>query len=212
METRHSAVAVHRFRQIPEGPRLNSGSDGAASRGAAFFYIVGAMATIVQKKSAVLRKTAAEVPARDFGSARLAKVLADMSAALARERDGVALAAPQIGKSLCIFIVSGKILRKKESDPDVPDLVFINPVLKRASKEKKLLEEGCLSVRGRYGKITRSTRATVGAYDASGAYFERNGSGLMAQIFQHEIDHLNGTLFTDHAKEVWDMKAPQRHA
>ena len=164
------------------------------------------MVAIVQKKSAVLRKAAVEVPAREFGSRRLAKILADMSAALAREPDGVALAAPQIGKSLRIFIVSGKILKKKEGGPALPDLAFINPVLKRASKEKKLLEEGCLSVRGRYGRISRSIRATIGAYDANGRYFERNGSGLMAQIFQHETDHLNGTLFIDHAKEVWDMK------
>ncbi len=176
------------------------------------------MVAIVQKKSAVLRKVAVPVPARDFGSARLSKILADMSAALAREPDGVALAAPQIGKSLRIFIVSGKILKKKEDGPDLPNLVFVNPILKRASREKKLLEEGCLSVRGRYGRITRSVRATVGAYDANGKYFELNGSGLMAQIFQHETDHLNGTLFIDNAKEVWSVKPAtaakkqQRHA
>ncbi len=175
-------------------------------------YIVIPMVAIVQKKSAVLRKVAAEVPQGHFGGPRLAKILADMSAALAREADGVALAAPQIGKSLRIFIISGKILKKKHDDPDAPDLVFVNPILKRLSKEKKVVDEGCLSVRGRYGKISRATRATVGAYDARGTYFERNGSGLMAQIFQHETDHLNGTLFTDSAKEVWDIATHGGHS
>ena len=64
------------------------------------------------------------------------------------------------------------------------------------------MEEGCLSVRDYYGKIKRSTKATVRAYDENGNPFERGGSRLLAQIFQHEIDHLNGTLFTDSAKDV----------
>jgi peptide deformylase len=61
------------------------------------------------------------------------------------------------------------------------------------------MDEGCLSVRGIYGKTMRHERATVKARDKQGISFERGGGGILAQIFQHETDHLNGILFIDHA-------------
>ena len=76
------------------------------------------------------------------------------------------------------------------------------PILIKLSKEKEVIEEGCLSVRDYYGKIKRATKATVRAYDENGNVFERGGGRLLAQIFQHEMDHLNGILFTDTAKDV----------
>ena len=85
------------------------------------------------------------------------------------------------------------------------DLVFINPEIVKASKEKKEVDEGCLSVRWLYGKVRRSARVTLRAYNEKGERIERGASGLLAQIFQHEVDHLNGILFTDKAKEVWEM-------
>ena len=66
-------------------------------------------------------------------------------------------------------------------------------------------EEGCLSVRWLYGKVVRSSRVTLHAYSEKGEKIERGASGLLAQIFQHEVDHLNGILFIDKAKEVWEM-------
>ena len=62
--------------------------------------------------------------------------------------------------------------------------------------------EGCLSVRWLYGKTYRSKKAMIIAYDENGKRFQRGASGLLAQIFQHETDHLKGVLFTDHAKEI----------
>ncbi len=162
------------------------------------------MLTIVQKDDAVLRQNATEVPISDIVSPRIQKILADMKVSLAKQKDGVALAAPQIGISLRIFVVAGfaltEDLKRDKNQPD--DLIFINPVITKLSKNKLEMEEGCLSVRHFYGKTIRSTKATVRAYNEKGEVFERGGSGLLAQIFQHEIDHLNGILFIDHATDI----------
>ncbi len=166
------------------------------------------IAKIVQAKSGdpVLRDFAEPVPLEEIKSEKIQKIIEDMKNSLAREEEGVAIAAPQIGAPLRIFVVSKKIfqlLDAAKSDKDeFKDLVFINPEITKLSKEKEVMEEGCLSVRDYYGKIKRSTKATVRAYDENGNPFERGGSRLLAQIFQHEIDHLNGTLFTDSAKDV----------
>ena len=133
-----------------------------------------------------------------------------MSQILAKEADGVALAAPQIGVSLRLFIVSTKIFAfdKKEDKPKMvtEDLVFINPRITRLSQKKVWLEEGCLSVRFQYGKMKRAAKVTVEAEDRNGQKFTWNGSGIMAQVFQHEIDHLDGILFTDKAIDIKEVK------
>lgn len=163
---------------------------------------------IVQARSGdpVLRDFAETVALKDIKSDRIQKIIEDMKNALAKEEEGVAIAAPQIGIPLRIFVVSKKIFQlidAGKSDKDkFDDLVFINPEIIKLSKDKEVMEEGCLSVRDYYGKIKRSTKATVKAYDENGNPFERGGSRLLAQIFQHEIDHLNGILFTDSAKDV----------
>ncbi len=67
------------------------------------------------------------------------------------------------------------------------------------------MPEGCLSVRWFYGEVERSTNATIEAYDENAKKFTRGAGGLLAQIFQHETDHLNGILFIDKAKNIVDM-------
>jgi len=89
-------------------------------------------------------------------------------------------------------------------------LVFINPKIFKLSREKDWVPEGCLSVRWLYGKTYRSKKATVEAYDKNGKKFKMGGSGLLAQIFQHETDHLNGILFTDHAKDIKEELPPNK--
>ncbi len=165
------------------------------------------MVTILQKEESFLRRIAEEIPIEDIKTPKIAKILKDMKKALDSQEDGVAIAAPQIGKSARIFVVSGKILatlQGKKTSPE-KDLVFINPHITRISKEKKETEEGCLSVRYLYGKVKRAVKASVIAYDEDGVEFKHDGHGLLAQIFQHEIDHLNGILFTDKAKNVTEI-------
>ena len=166
------------------------------------------MLKILQKENKILRTVADEVPNADITTPKIQKVLRDMKKALATEKDGVALAAPQIGVPLRMFIVSGKVFedRNDEAAATPADLVFINPKITKLSQKKELLNEGCLSVRHWYGKVKRSVKATVQAKDEKGKRFQRGGSGLLAQIFQHEIDHLDGVLFIDKAKELQEIK------
>lgn len=178
---------------------------------------------ILQKEEPVLRKIAEEVPLEEISTPKIKKVIAEMKVALDSQDDGVAIAAPQIGYPLRIFVVSGKVdeiiaeakrnRNKKNLDgiveekPQVrlPDTVFINPVIKKISKERKNMEEGCLSVRYLYGQVSRAKKATVVAYDEYGNKFERGGTSLLAQIFQHEIDHLDGILFIDKAENIEEI-------
>jgi peptide deformylase len=125
-----------------------------------------------------------------------------MGETLSKEADGVALAAPQVGAPLRLFIVTGKVMGQ-----DTPK-VFINPELVKRARKKQEMEEGCLSLRWLYGKVKRSARVTVEAYDEEGKKFSRGAGGLLAQIFQHEIDHLNGRLFIDTATDVVNIPPP----
>jgi peptide deformylase len=165
------------------------------------------MVKISEREDPVLRQIAKDVPVSDIGSPRVQKVISDMQKALASQDDGVAICAPQIGVSLRIFVVSGRILADigSKEPGTVPDKVFINPVILKASKKSEWMEEGCLSLRYLYGKVKRSTKVRVTAYNETGKKFELGGSGLLAQIFQHEIDHCDGILFIDKAVDVVDI-------
>ena len=162
------------------------------------------MVEIVQDGHKALRKIADEVTENEFGSTKLLKILSDMKEALDSQDDSVALAAPQIAITKRIFIVSSKILKNEEVEKDFP-LMYINPIITKISSDKKKMDEGCLSVRPLYGIVKRSTRATVEAFDENGEGFSISASGLIAQIFQHEIDHLDGVLFIDKAKHVKEL-------
>ena len=173
------------------------------------------MKKIVQKNEEVLRKDTKEIPIHEIKTPKIQKILKEMSSALISQNDGVAIAAPQIGYSLKIFVVSGKIFDKdflrgqglpKEKKEIPKDLVFINPKISKLSREKDWVPEGCLSVRWLYGQTHRSKKATVTAYDENGKKFTRGASGLLAQIFQHETDHLKGILFIDHAIDIKEEK------
>jgi peptide deformylase len=174
------------------------------------------MVEIVQSDNPVLRKISKEILPASITGKDIQKVIFDMNEALNSQYDGVAIAAPQIGLSLRMFIVSWKVFDEKymsgqiidpeyESSKKNSNLIFINPIIKKISKDNKLMMEGCLSVRPLYGKTRRSTRVTVEAYDHTGKKFTKSGSGLLAHIFQHEIDHLNGILFIDKAKDIHEV-------
>lgn len=181
------------------------------------------MSEIIQREAKVLREIAKEVPVEDIRSRKVETIIRRMIKALDNEEDGVAIAAPQIGESLRIFVVSKKIfeimeeekLKSKSKRENLDDfeqnkqtyknLVFINPQILKISKTKVVVEEGCLSVRWLYGKVERALKTLVKAYDEEGKPFTLGGSGLLAQVFQHEIDHLDGKLFIDKAKDLREM-------
>ena len=166
-----------------------------------------------------LRLKAREVPLSDIGSPRLEKMISDMKKLLSNEDYGVALAAPQIGESLKLFVVSGTAVMKREEankkrgKKDSPshdestltfhDEVYINPIMTKMSRAKKDKHEGCLSVRGKWGLVPRSEKATLRYYNENGEQLTRGASGFLAHIFQHEMDHLDGILYTDKANEIY---------
>ncbi len=163
------------------------------------------MKKIVQQENTILRKIAEPIDVLSISSAETKKIIEDMFKSLASQKDGVALAAPQIAYSKRIFVISPYIL---DAEINIP-LVYINPKIIKRSRDKKNMEEGCLSCRWWYGKTKRSTRVTVEAYDENGKQFTIEGRGLVAQIFQHEIDHLDGILFVDHAKDLKEIEPEQ---
>lgn len=166
---------------------------------------------ILQKDEPILREKALPVSAKDIKSKKIRDIINRMKEALHAEEDGVAIAAPQIGESLRLFVVNAKALtlagrvRRVDKNKELNDLIFINPEIVKASKKKRKMEEGCLSVRWLYGQVKRSEKITIKAQDENGKQIERGASGLLAQIFQHEIDHLDGILFIDKAENVQDL-------
>jgi len=179
------------------------------------------MITIIQKGNNILRAVSKSVTPKEILSPKIQKVIRDLQQALDENLDGLAIASPQIGVSLRIFVISKRIfslddfgnpLSKpiKDTKKIHKDIIFINPEIINQSKKTQVLLEGCLSVRGLYGNVERSEKATIKAYDVEGSIFTRGASKIMAQIFQHEIDHLDGILFTDKATDLQKMNISPR--
>ena len=109
---------------------------------------------------------------------------------------GVGLAAPQIGVSLRVAVIE---------IPGDETIVLVNPEVVKRSGEMEVTE-GCLSVPGYRGDIKRSGKVTVKALGRNGKEFRIKGEGLLAEALEHEIDHLNGTLYIDHLDSVDDLE------
>lgn len=180
-----------------------------------------------ERENPVLRQVAQALSPQDIASPRVQRLIAEMKTLLAKEEYGVALAAPQVGESVRLFIVSGRALaRGSRNAPDessetlteednvdvVPDQIYINPTLTKLSRKKTDKHEGCLSVRGKWGEVPRAEKATVQALDETGRKITRGASGFLAHIFQHEMDHLEGILYTDKATHVYDDDDDTHHA
>lgn len=175
------------------------------------------MIPIVQIGDPVLRKVSKPFTEKELNTPIVKKMLKDLSLTLSSRDDGVGLSAPQIGINKRIFVVSGKVFDKsakdsKEAKKKFPDEYFINPVIIKSSKKLSNAEEGCLSIPNLYGMVKRPANVTIEYLDEKGEKKKRGAGGLLARIFQHEIDHLDGILFIDkanHIKEIKDTDANQ---
>jgi peptide deformylase len=141
----------------------------------------------------VLRKTAE--PVKEVND-EIRKLAQDMFETMI-EAEGVGRAAPQIGKSLRMFVLI--------ADDDVRR-VFINPQIIKTSEETGPYDEGCLSVPQVYETIERPLRVTVQALNENGRPFTLEADGLLTRIIQHENDHLNGVLFIDRGDKEFAEK------
>jgi peptide deformylase len=124
---------------------------------------------------------------------------------------GVGLAAPQVGVPLRIVVVEyGGENDEDEEDEDQPSekklYTLINPEISRMLKESEVGSEGCLSIPGIVGDVERSLGVTVVAQNRRGQPIKIKAEGWLARIFQHEIDHLNGVLFTDRAQKIYQLE------
>ena len=154
--------------------------------------------TIVTLPEPVLRRKAR--PVSNFDD-NLQTLIDDMIETM-REAPGVGLAAPQVGVSDRVIVVEYAEDDEKE---DAPKKLFvvINPEIKEFSDETELGVEGCLSVPGYQGEVERSLAVTVKGLTRRGQPMKIKAKGWLARIFQHEIDHINGVVFTDRATRVW---------
>lgn len=147
-----------------------------------------ALLKIVKAGAPILKETASSVKTITKNTKRL---LNDMAETM-YEAEGVGLAAPQIGKSLQMIVL----------DDGNGLIELINPELLEASEELQDGPEGCLSVPGYYGDVKRSQRIKVRALNRHGKVIVYEPEGFLARIFQHEMDHLVGTLFIEKATNL----------
>ena len=109
-----------------------------------------------------------------------------------QEKDGVGLAAPQVGKNIQLAVIK----------TDQGTLVLINPKILRRSLKKEEMEEGCLSLPEIFGLVKRPIKIKLTALDASGKKMKFVATGYFARVIQHEVDHLNGILIIDRTKDI----------
>jgi len=147
------------------------------------------MLKIITHPNPILRQKAK--PIKDISDAKLQKLIPEL-AELMLKKDGLGIAAPQIAESIRLIIV-----RYKDDN-----LAMINPKITSKSILKEIDEEGCLSVPNIYGQVKRCKKITVKFQDPAGKMRKMTGEGLFARVIQHEVDHLDGILFIDKAKEL----------
>jgi peptide deformylase len=133
---------------------------------------------ILTQKTALVKKIDAD----------LVQLVSDMIQTC-KKANGIGLAAPQIGKSLRLCIID---LEHAGLQP----FALVNPVIKKKSWKKIDMEEGCLSIPGVYGIVKRPEKITVKAKNLNGEDVSFQADGLLARVIQHEVDHLDGILFT----------------
>jgi peptide deformylase len=160
---------------------------------------------IVAYGDPVLKKEAEEI---DEKYPDLQQLIADMFETMYHAQ-GVGLAAPQIGRSIRMFVVDGSPFASDEEDEeDGPDpkaagienfkKVFINPIIEEEQGEEWAFQEGCLSIPKIREEVFRKEIVHISYYDEHFQFHEETFDGYAARIIQHEYDHVDGILFTDH--------------
>jgi peptide deformylase len=144
--------------------------------------------------SPVLRQEAENVPA---GDPALKPLVADLFETM-YAANGVGLAAPQVGRSLRLFVIDASPYG--EDDPTLANFkkTFVNPEIYERSEEQSTIEEGCLSFPKLYENVNRPTSIRIRYTDENGVEYDEAYSGMAARIIQHEYDHIEGKVFVDH--------------
>ena len=144
----------------------------------------------------VLRAKARPLEASEIRSPGVQQLIDDMFETMA-EYQGVGLAAPQVHKSVRLFVAGFPEPEDDEEEPDIPQMALINPEITIVGRESTEDWEGCLSIPDIRGRVPRSRQIVVRAYDRAGKRIEIKASNFTARVMQHETDHLDGVLFFD---------------
>ncbi|HLZ96485.1 MAG TPA: peptide deformylase [Steroidobacteraceae bacterium] len=147
------------------------------------------------------RLLAVAEPVREFGSAELENLVADMRDTM-QELNGAGLAAPQIGVGLRVVIFGMDYNPRYPEAAPVPYTVLINPQLTPLSEEMEDGWEGCLSVPGMRGIVPRFRSLRYTGMDAQGEPIDRSVNGFHARVVQHEVDHLDGILYPRRIRDL----------
>jgi peptide deformylase len=176
-----------------------------------------AIRKIAQLGEPVLRRAASPVPPAAIRSERVQSLIEDMIETM-RDADGAGIAAPQVYESLRLCVIEVNANPRYPSFPRIPLLVLVNPIVEvvspdGASPDTLSMYEGCLSVTGIRGKVTRPRRVRVQALDRNGNPLSFEWEGIPAAVVQHETDHLDGVLFVDRAdpKTLTFLREYERH-
>lgn len=161
------------------------------------------MLDIVTNPNEILRKKSSEVDL-DFLLSKKTQELIEKMIPTMRIKDGVGLAAPQIGQNLRICIIAKEaFLNDLKTDLKLDsDLVLINPIWQKTSRKKNTDIEGCLSVPNTFGEVKRYNDIIVKGINEKGKNLEFKAHDFFARVIQHEIDHLDGILFIDKASNI----------
>jgi peptide deformylase len=151
---------------------------------------------ITTEPNPILRKVGKQITKDEIGLRKFKKFIKDLTETM-YIRDGVGIAAPQVGESIMVCLIAKDFTPTKEKD-----LVLINPIWEKKSITKITDEEGCLSVPGVYGLVKRYKKIKVKAMDERGNEICFKAEDFPARVIQHEVDHLNGILFIDKAKHL----------
>jgi len=176
---------------------------------------------IVQAGDPVLRKKSRPLTKEEITSAQIQQLI-DLMRTTMREAPGVGLAAPQIGQSIQLAVIEDRATYISDLSADeleerqrsaVPFHVIINPKLSVVGNSTAQFFEGCLSVEGYQAIVDRALNVRVQCLNERGEAVTINAQGWYARILQHEIDHLNGTLYVDRMKTRTLTTVPnaQRH-
>ena len=156
-----------------------------------------AIFTIENKKEGkILRKKTEDFDFKRFSRAEITQIINRMRKAM-HLAHGIGLSANQIGLPYKMFVA-------EVPSPDAGKKFYaiFNPVIEKTSGEKIKVEEGCLSVPGMRGYLERHERVVLTGFDKNGKPLKIKAWGLLAHVFQHEVDHLNGKLFIDRTKDI----------
>lgn len=140
-------------------------------------------------------------PVTEFNSAELDTLIRDMFDTMAAQ-SGAGLAAPQIGVLRRVVIFGVEKNPRYPDMEEVPTTILINPVIQPIGRKTEDDWEGCLSVPGLRGLVSRHTHIRYSGYDPSGQRFEREVSGFHARVVQHECDHLDGILYPRRIRDL----------